>query len=551
MSYMKYRLYLILILLLNMLCGCTSGIVHDHFDDVESYIFSSPDSALTVLENVERDLLSTSHLRARHALLHAMALDKNFIDVSEDSIARVAVDYYKNHGSRKNYARALYYLGVAYYYQRDYNRAILEFTKAEKIAERHDSLYWGMVKMIQADTYRETYNEVEQLKCMQDASKIFNEISAEYYFKVAELRLAQILIDQFEYDSAEDILRRLLCSENMTDALTAHCMRCYAYVKVLQSDDNAEEAIEIFDGILSDYGEKYMTIQCYWAYAYALNVVGNTSKQKELVQYLIKGDTSELSSYWQYRIARFDGRTGDALKFLEESNHRDNEIITTALNQTLSLTQRDYYATQTELMEYKSRNRMWMLLSIMITMLLGLFVVLYAVARYVRRVNEEKVANLLYAEELIRQFKLSQEEDSASLKNKFINLYKSQFDTLRVLCDEYFMNQCRPDAERILYQKVVNIINEIRTDTCDRSQFERMLNDAYDDVMVHLRAELPDLKDMDLAVFGYLAIGFDATTISYLMNKSINTVYIRKSRIKSMIENNNPPHRDQFFKIMG
>ena len=184
-------------------------------------------------------------------------------------------------------------------------------------------------------------------------------------------------------------------------------------------------------------------------------------------------------------------------------------------------------------------------------MLLGLFVVLHAVARYVRRVNEEKVANLLYAEELIRQFKLSQEEDSASLKNKFINLYKSQFDTLRVLCDEYFMNQCRPDAERILYRKVVNIINEIRTDTCDRSQFERMLNDAYDDVMVHLRAELPDLKDMDLAVFGYLAIGFDATTISYLMNKSINTVYIRKSRIKSMIENNNPPHRDQFFKIMG
>lgn len=134
------------------------------------------------------------------------------------------------------------------------------------------------------EMYRETYNEVEQLKCMQEASRIFDEISAEYYFKVAELRLAQIYLDQFDYGSAEDILFHLLFYENVTDTLKAHCLCCYAYVKVLQSDDNAEEAIDIFNSILSGYGEKYMTIQCYWTYAYALNVVGNTSKLRSCLK---------------------------------------------------------------------------------------------------------------------------------------------------------------------------------------------------------------------------------------------------------------------------
>ena len=37
-------------------------------------------------------------------------------------------------------------------------------------------------------------------------------------------------------------------------------------------------------------------------------------------------------------------------------------------------------------------------------------------------------------------------------------------------------------------------------------------------------------------ILSYIIIGFDATTISRLIDSSVNTVYIRKSRIKRMIE---------------
>ena len=88
------RRFLIPLLLLFSLFGCTQRDITRTFDEVENFIMERPDSALAILDTMDRSRLQTDRTRARHALLHAMALDKNFIDVCEDSIAQVAVDYY-------------------------------------------------------------------------------------------------------------------------------------------------------------------------------------------------------------------------------------------------------------------------------------------------------------------------------------------------------------------------------------------------------------------------------------------------------------------------
>ena len=66
-------------------------------EDIESNLESRPDSALTALDAMSRRKLYTPALRAHHALLFSMALDKNYIDIADDSIARVAVDWYRFH----------------------------------------------------------------------------------------------------------------------------------------------------------------------------------------------------------------------------------------------------------------------------------------------------------------------------------------------------------------------------------------------------------------------------------------------------------------------
>ena len=182
------RLLAITIILLSI-ASCTFVNVSRTLNDVESYIMERPDSALAVLESIDRDDLNTTRTKAHHALLHAMALDKNFIDVSDDSIAQVAVDYFSKHGPQKYHARSLYYLGLAYYYQEEYNKAIVEFTKAEEVARVCDSLYLGFIKVDQAEVYARTYNPIEEVICLREALEINSKVSTKYYCDVVYLNI--------------------------------------------------------------------------------------------------------------------------------------------------------------------------------------------------------------------------------------------------------------------------------------------------------------------------------------------------------------------------
>ncbi|MBR2064124.1 MAG: hypothetical protein IJ971_05470, partial [Bacteroidales bacterium] len=64
----------------------------DILEDVESYMNERPDSALTVIQSIGADDLSSRELKARHALLLSQALDKNFIDLRHALLLSQALD---------------------------------------------------------------------------------------------------------------------------------------------------------------------------------------------------------------------------------------------------------------------------------------------------------------------------------------------------------------------------------------------------------------------------------------------------------------------------
>jgi hypothetical protein len=94
------------------------------------------------------------------------------------------------------------------------------------------------------------------------------------------------------------------------------------------------------------------------------------------------------------------------------------------------------------------------------------------------------------------------------------------------------------------------MIAEFRSDYENKEKFESMLNDYHDGVISNLRKELPELKEMDYTIFGFMLIGFDATTISLLLNISMNAVYIRKSRMRNLIKEKTPAHMEQFLEVL-
>ena len=82
--------------------------------DVDSYIESRPDSALAVLEGIDKAELTSKELEAKYALLMSMALDKNYIDRTDFEVLQPAIDYYENHGTATDKLRTFYYQGRIY-----------------------------------------------------------------------------------------------------------------------------------------------------------------------------------------------------------------------------------------------------------------------------------------------------------------------------------------------------------------------------------------------------------------------------------------------------
>ena len=75
-------------------------------DDAQARLESHPDSAFVALDSLDRRYLNTKELRARHALLYSIALEKVGIEVMDDSIINIALDYYARSGDAANEAAA-------------------------------------------------------------------------------------------------------------------------------------------------------------------------------------------------------------------------------------------------------------------------------------------------------------------------------------------------------------------------------------------------------------------------------------------------------------
>ena len=533
------------------LSSCVSTRIDNLLNDIETYICESPDSALVILDSIDRSLLKTKQSVAHHALLHVMALDKNFIDVSDDSLSQAALNYYNHHGDKKYKARSLYYLGLSYYYSKEYDKAILEFTKAEEIAQKCDSLYWGMIKVAQADTYIKTFNEEEEYRCLNMAYDIYQSIGEEYYLEIAKLRLARSLANQKQFSKSDSLLNDLIYSDQVDHRVLSSALIDFAYTNVIRSDRNINLAISTYENVINNYDASFMSTKDYWALAYAYSLNQDYKKSSSIVEVMSSIDTSATASYWKYLMSKHNHDIDNALRHLEETVTGNDENISVVLRQSLSLKQRDYYAAQSELRLFKIKFRTFLFIGLLIFCLMILGYILIFFARYKKRQFEEKQRYIEYVAEITRQLDEIKNHDSESLKSKYINLYKSTFEILRVLCDQYLMSENRVDAEKLVYRKVVSLVNEIRNDKEHSIKLEAMLDCDLNGIMTNLRNELPRLKEIDYTIFAYWIIGFDSTTISRLLDTTINIVYIRKSRIKQQINKKCPEHMEQFLEMIS
>lgn len=129
---MRLALSLLSAAVLLLAASCTDdAAVMSELDAAEFVMEDYPETALAILDTMQRSRLVSREAAARHALLYSQALDKNYVDMTTDSIIRPAVEYYSRHGSADERLKAQYYLGCIYRNLGDPEKAMECYVRAE------------------------------------------------------------------------------------------------------------------------------------------------------------------------------------------------------------------------------------------------------------------------------------------------------------------------------------------------------------------------------------------------------------------------------------
>lgn len=138
----------------------------------EAYLSQNPDSALLVLNSLNLEDISSKKTRAKYALLKSIALDKNYIDVTEDSLTSIAVEYYAKKGSADEKLKAYMYNGRVLENAGDYEKAIQSYIIAEEnVPDCKDIIYSGLLYNSKGMVYAKIYDyekAVQQFKLSSD-----------------------------------------------------------------------------------------------------------------------------------------------------------------------------------------------------------------------------------------------------------------------------------------------------------------------------------------------------------------------------------------------
>ena len=153
---------------------------------------SKPDSALAFLNRINQGKLSDEDM-AKYALIYYMAQDKSGLDVDNDSLIRIAYDWYGEHQDDSLYASSLYYMGKYFLLNDSMEQAKACLDHSYSIS---DSLHHLNVKCLALDKLIEVEEQLAPYKALRyakDLVKMYESMpNVSIYNKVAaHLRLGE------------------------------------------------------------------------------------------------------------------------------------------------------------------------------------------------------------------------------------------------------------------------------------------------------------------------------------------------------------------------
>lgn len=579
-----YRLFLITFSIFFAL-ACSNKQMSIQLHDIQSYIEDYPDSALTVLESIPLDALNTQELKAHYSLLHAMALDKNYIDTADVSIIEPAVLYYEKHGTADERMKAYYLQGIEYFNGEEYDKAIVAFTYAEEmIPKATDMRYVGLVYSRISDLYNRSNNNEVELKYVELAEDTFAKYGIKKYEYTTLLRKGEALAGLRKHNEAEAVYLRLIGDSEVPNYVKRWAKEDYALLLLAEKKRGAEKSLQLFREVISEYGG-LRSVKYWSAYAFSLAACGYEDESERLFTQLYSQEVKDYSvvDMWKASACKSSGDYRQALSLLENTLSHQDSLVRISISQATMRAQKDYLALKNTQLQIDNKNhqlRSLIIIIILILVILALYLIyhfrserlkrerveLIEVAetmrlrlkeseegRVLEKVNLEGVVSSKESEiSNLREEIENREKKLSALRSEYAHMYKSQFKYLGDLCETYLLANEKKDSQRIVYEKVQEMIKNIGSDKTGQRRFERMIDRSLNNIMKHFREEFPNYSEEEYRFVSYIFVGFDATTLCIIFNMpSVAAVYMKKSRIKKTIQESQARYKEEYLIMLG
>ena len=448
---MKNILSILLLLLAFTACGDKKAVT-DVLNRAEAVMNEHPDSALNLLRTLTFDDFQKESNRARYALLHSQALDKNYIDVTSDSIISVAVDYYKNENEVRNKFLSYYYMGRVHANGERYLQATSCLMEAEQLAkEVGDDYLSGLLYSEMGRIYRLYYYYPKSLEAYQKAAECYERAGMIRHRNYMWFYQSTVCRNMNKYDEGERLLRKVLSSaqDEQDVDLVKSCMG--NLMMLLVEQNRMVEAKELYEGeleLLVD--ENYASSSFMGTLATMYASVGDFVKAES---YLKRGwgramnHTDSISLYLLSSEVRDLSNNRDmAYQELLKGVSLQSKETHQALQQPILTAQRDYLSEKVAFEAYRLRmEKRQNLLSILFLVLL-LIVTVYVFYHLLKRNKKKSLQAIRHLESEKKQ--VEEENDRIYILLEQLDRDKKEADfTITKLKNEIVQNEQRTHSE--------------------------------------------------------------------------------------------------------
>ena len=511
----------------------------------------NPREAKSLLETIDAPQIRRASLRARYALLYSQALDKNYIDKTNDSLISVAVNYYDRKGTDRDKALAHYYHGRIYENGNDVENAIKSYILSEQSAVRVDDCYLlGLINCSVGCLYNTQHSFSEALDKFQRAAGYFKKAGAKYNEAIVLSHMARTYFLVNEYDSAHKKLNEAI-EKYKSIHEDSEILKLYENIAAIQLERN--ESLDSLKRILHNCysktgsGEIPVTSMGLWQAIYM--------KENKLDSAKICGrailNNRELFSDPQIagclaQMGRMEYHTGDYEKAYQYSRqygviidsfhaktreHIIQEIEQKYNNQILKVTNQNLQIRQ------KYLNIIIVLL--VIILVIGSILITRAFVRWRKKVrNKIRCADAEIGRLRATYSELQSQYEAIKIKAdsddaKEVKVMEALKARLRGLCELVENTQSAKSAAfvKMFHQYMkVNVRSDISL-----SDLQYVVNKNYHGIIDYLEANYPKLTRQDLDLCSLLCFGFSQYGICYIYETEIQTFYNKRHRLRERL----------------